>query len=102
MLDPRMPPTCDNHPVPQDFEIEFRWKEDVFYWEGARGLHFDGGWGVSPLVTYFPTAERWAEIAPGWALDRRDVILQRLIDHGDNHRVEVTGQYPGSLGVTRS
>lgn len=84
-----------------EYEIEFRWKEQVLYWEGSRGLLFDGGWGVQPLVTYFPDAARWAEIVPEWARDRREVILQRLLDHGPSHRVEVTDVYSYGIGVTR-
>lgn len=84
-----------------DYEIEFRWKEQVFYWEGSRGLLLDGGWGAQPLVTYFPSAAKWPDVAPDWALDRRDLILQRLIDHGPNHRIEETDDYRGRLGVTR-
>lgn len=84
-----------------EYEIEFRWKEQVFYWEGSRGLYLDGGWGVRPFVTYFPSAAKWPEVAPEWALDRRELILQRLIDHGPQHRVAETDVYPGRIGVTR-
>ncbi len=84
-----------------EYEIEFRWKEQVFYWEVARGLYFDGGWGVTPYITYVPTAEKWAEIAPDWARERRDVILQRLADDGPHHRLVETDLYPGKLEVSR-
>ena len=87
-------------PVPE-YEIEFRWKEQVFYWEGDRGLHLDGGWGVRPYVTYFPIAERWREVAPAWAMDKRELVLQRLIDHGPVHRVEETDVYGYPIGVAR-
>lgn len=29
-----------------DFEIEFRWKEEVIYWEGKRGCFFPGAWAL--------------------------------------------------------
>ncbi len=83
-----------------EYEIEFRWKEQVFYWEGSQGLHLDGGWGVQPLLTYFPSAAKWPEVAPEWALEKRDLILRRLIDHGPEHRVVETDSY-APLGVTR-
>lgn len=84
-----------------EHEIEFRWKEEVYYWEGTRGCRFDGGWGVTPLVTYVPSADTWPSAAPAWAVDRRDLILRRLVEHGPSHRVEETDHYPYSIGVTR-
>lgn len=84
-----------------EHEIEFRWKEEVYYWEGTRGCRFDGGWGVTPLVTYVPSADTWPSVAPAWAVDRRDLILRRLVDHGPSHRVEETDHYPYPIGVTR-
>lgn len=30
------------------YEIEFRWKEQVVYWEGGRGVIFEGAWGTEP------------------------------------------------------
>ena len=86
--------------MPEDFEIEFRWKEQVYYWEGSRGLFFDGGWGVQPRITYVPSPEQWLEVAPDWARDRREIIVQRLIDDGPHHQVKVDA-YRGSIGVTR-
>lgn len=82
------------------YEIEFRWKEEVLYWEGSRGLLFDGGWGVHPMVTYVPSAAIWDDVVPDWARGRRHEIVLRLIEHGANHRVEETDVY-GRLGVTR-
>lgn len=87
--------------MPAEFQIEFRWKEQVYYWEGARGLLFDGGWGADPVVTYVPDEPTWARVAPDWARDRRVEIVQRLIDHGDTHRVVTTPDY-GPLAVTRT
>ena len=84
-----------------DYEIEFRWKEQVFYWEGSRGLYLDGGWGARPFVTYFPSATKWLEVAPEWAIDKRDLVLQRLIDDGPTHRVEETDVYSYPIGVSR-
>lgn len=84
-----------------DYEIELRSKEKVFYWEGSRGLYLEGGWRVRPYVTYFPSAAKWPEVAPEWAMNKRDLVLQRLIDHGPVHRVEETDVYQGPIGVTR-
>ena len=36
-----------------DYEIEFRWKEEVVYWEGARGCVFSAA-GVEPVITVVP------------------------------------------------
>lgn len=30
-----------------NYRIEFRWKEQVIYWEGDSGFIFDGGWGFA-------------------------------------------------------
>lgn len=38
------------------WSVEFRWKEEVIYWEGDRGYIFEAGWGVTPGVTYIPDA----------------------------------------------
>lgn len=84
-----------------EYEIEFRWKETVYYWEGPNGCQFDGGWGVSPMVTYVPSAAVWPDVAPAWARDRRELIVKRLVDHGPGHRVEETDHYPHQIGVTR-
>lgn len=60
------------------FEVEFRWKEEIVYWEGPDGFLFDGGWGVSPAVTYVPAAALWSEVMPDWLRERRDVVVARL------------------------
>jgi hypothetical protein len=83
-----------------EYEIEFRWKEQVYYWEGCRGLLLDGGWGVQPPVTYVPSAAIWDSVVPVWARGRRETILRRLVEH-QNHRVEQTDHYPWQVGVTR-
>lgn len=82
-----------------EYEIEFRWKEQVYYWEGNRGLYLDGGWGVDPVATYVPPAETWDDVVPDWAKGRRDEIVRRLVAH-PNHQV-VEGEYKANLGVTR-
>ena len=61
-----------------DFEIEFRWKEEVVYWEGKRGFLFDGGWGVDPLETYVPSSNLWDAVVPAWLVGRRDEVVERL------------------------
>jgi len=76
-------------PVPSfvPWSIEFRWKEEVVYWEGDRGCIFQAGWGVTPGVTYVPDAASWDEVVPVWLVGRRDEIVTRL--RGDsNHVVE--------------
>lgn len=61
-----------------DFEIEFRWKEEVVYWEGSRGVVFPGGWGSDPIVTTVPDADAWDRAVPGWLLGRHDQVVDRL------------------------
>jgi hypothetical protein len=60
------------------YEIEFRWKEQVIYWEGERGAVFPGGWGVSPVVTYVPDALAWDRCVPVWLRGRRDEVIANL------------------------
>jgi hypothetical protein len=62
----------------EDVRIEFRWKEEVIYWEGDRGFMFDGGWGVDPPVTYVPDAASWDAFVPEWMRGRREEIVGRL------------------------
>jgi hypothetical protein len=60
------------------FEVEFRWKEQVIYWEGDRGCVFEGAWGVDPLVTIVPDASTWDRVVPDWLRGRRDEVFERL------------------------
>ncbi|MFB2585832.1 hypothetical protein [Herbiconiux liukaitaii] len=84
----------------RNFEVEARWKEEVYYWEGERGFLFDAGWGVEPPVLYVPTAEDWEACTPPWMHGRRDLILSRL-DGFARHRLR-EGPYPASQrGLTR-
>ena len=69
-----------------DFQIEFRWKEEVIYWEGGRGVVFPGGWGVDLPVTIVPDASTWDRAVPAWLRGRRDEVVQRLRDQ-PNHVV---------------
>jgi len=61
-----------------DYEIEFRWKEQVIYWEGDRGCIFLGGWGVDPPVTIVPDAKSWDRAVPAFLQGRHDEIVARL------------------------
>jgi hypothetical protein len=60
-----------------EYEVEFRWKEEVVYWEGDQGFLFDGGWGTQPHVTYVPDEDGW-ELLPTWLASRRAIVLDRL------------------------
>lgn len=64
--------------VTHDFDVEFRWKEQVVYWEGDRGCVFEGGWGVDPVVTVVPDASTWDLVVPDWLRGRRDEVCGRL------------------------
>jgi hypothetical protein len=61
-----------------DYEIEFRWKEQVVYWEGSRGIVFPGGWGVDPIETVVPDADTWDRAVPVWLKGRHDEVVERL------------------------
>ena len=61
------------------FEIQFRWKEEVIYWEGERGFVFDGAWGVEPIETYVPDEQNWDSVMPDWLVGRRDLVVERLV-----------------------
>ena len=60
------------------FEIEFRWKEEVIYWEGSRGVVFPGAWGVEPIVTIVPDIVTWDRKTPPWLRGRHDEVIERL------------------------
>ena len=70
--------------MPDDFEIEFRWKELVIYWEGSRGVVFPGGWGVSPKVTIIPDTTTWDRRVPSWLRGRYTEVVARLRDCPDH------------------
>jgi hypothetical protein len=59
-------------------DVEFRWKEEVIYWEGDHGFIFDGGWGVTPSVTYVPDEATWDQVVPEWLVGRRQQVVARL------------------------
>jgi hypothetical protein len=61
-----------------DYEVEFRWKEEVIYWEGSRGCAFPGGWGVDPPLTIVPDAQTWDRAVPAWLRGRHHEVTQRL------------------------
>lgn len=61
-----------------DYEIEFRWKELVIYWEGSRGAVFQGGWGVEPMVTVVPDSVTWDRVVPEWLRGRHEEVVARL------------------------
>ena len=58
--------------------VEFRWKEEVVYWEGDCGFVFEGGWGTEPPVTYVPDDATWDQVVPAWMKGRRHEIVRRL------------------------
>ena len=61
-----------------DYEVEFRWKEEVVYWEGSRGCVFPGSWGTDPPTTVVPDATTWDRAVPDWLRGRHDEVLGRL------------------------
>src|SRR5690606_911174 len=65
-------------PEHDDYEIEFRWKEEVIYWESSRGVVFPGGSGVDPVQTVVPDAATWDRAVPGWLRGRHDEVVERL------------------------
>jgi hypothetical protein len=61
-----------------EYDVEFRWKEQVIYWEATRGVVFQGGWGVEPPVTIVPDSTTWDRKAPAWLRGRHDEVVARL------------------------
>jgi hypothetical protein len=61
------------------FEIEFRWREHVIYWEGARGCVFQGAWGVDPPITIVPDAKAWDRVVPPFLLGGHDEVLANSV-----------------------
>jgi hypothetical protein len=68
------------------FAIEWRWKEEVVYWEGGHGFLFDAGWGVDPPWLYVPSPRIWDVVVPRWLTGRRPEVVERLVAHS-GHRV---------------
>jgi len=67
------------HPeLDDEYDIEFRRKEEVIYWEGHRGCLFLGGWGVDPPTTVVPDAGTWDRAVPAWLVGRHDEVVARL------------------------
>jgi hypothetical protein len=79
--------------VGDGYDIEMRWKEEVIYWEGDRGVLFGAAWGVEPPVLFVPSPQIWHDSMPDWLRDRRDEVLERLRDHGDHVLAEEWNEY---------
>ncbi len=77
-----------------DFQIWWRWKEGVEYWEGARGVSFMAGWGVKPYAMPVPSASSWDAAVPDWLRGRHSEVTERLRRHS-GHLVEETDQRYG-------
>jgi hypothetical protein len=80
-----------------DYEIEWRWKEEIIYWEGRRGFLLDGGWGSEPPTLYVPSAQAWELVVPPWLQGRRAEVVARLEAHS-GHRLEDTDDGYGAGG----
>ena len=65
-------------PTGAPYEIEFRYLEEVIYWEGRKGCIFPSGWGVDPAVTNVPDAETWDHAVPEFLRGRHDEVVERL------------------------
>ena len=63
--------------VAAEYEIEFRWKEEVVYWEGSRGIVFSTGLG-NGAPTIVPDAPTWDRAVPNWLRGRHDEVVARL------------------------
>jgi hypothetical protein len=63
------------------YRVQSRWREEVVYWEGSRGVVFDAGWGVKPPILYVPTQSQWGEVVPHWLRGRSEEVIARLRDH---------------------
>ena len=81
-----------------EYEVEPRWKEEVVYWEGARGFVLDAGWGVDPPVVYVPSAALWDRVVPAWLRHRRAEVVPRIAQ-GSRHLVkEIDSGYAAGDG----
>jgi hypothetical protein len=65
------------------FRITFPEREMLAYWEGDDGYLFHGGWGVEPPVLAVPSEAAWDEVTPGWLHGRREEVLARLHEIGN-------------------
>lgn len=86
---------ADVEPVDQSatsWRIEFRWKEEVIFWEDGRGCVFDGAWGVDPPITIVPDAGTWNAVVPDWLQGRHDEVVGRLRAR-EGHIVKETPDY---------
>ena len=103
VVDARQGPDHRRGRSPSDdgYSIELRWKEEVIYWEGQRGYVFPGGWGVTPPVTYVPSAEVWDDVVPPWLRGRRSEVVSRL-EEDDRHVIESDPGFQPDPGAERS
>jgi hypothetical protein len=53
---------------------------DVFYYEGSRQLRFFGSRYPDEYILHVPSASWWQVNMPDWAKDRREIILERLVE----------------------
>lgn len=89
------------------FRIEWRWKEQLIYWEDDQGFLFEAGWGVDPPTLYVPVPAVWDLVTPPWLHGRREEVVARLVAHGghvleDDHGEKAEPQWSWILpGATR-
>ena len=85
-------------PNTDDYEIEFRWKEQVIFWEGSLGCVFPSGWGVDPPVTIVPDAKTRDRTVPPFLQGRHDEVVAKL--RADSRHI-VKEERDDSLTITR-
>lgn len=78
------------------FEIEFRWKEEVVYWEGSKGCVFPGAWGRDVPITIVPDETSWDRVVPNWMTGRRAEVVGRL---AADTRHQVFGETAGEKAL---
>lgn len=67
------------------WEVESRWKEELWYREGGQSFCFDCAWGVEPYQAFIPGEKTWDQVMPAWLQGRRDEVVARLREANDRH-----------------
>ena len=85
--------------MPQKYEFEMKWKEDLYCKAKEGTLIFEITMGVYHV--YFPTESKWNKDAPEWARHQYANVLTELRAWCEEKNIPLSLVDNGSIGVLK-